>query len=194
MKKFLLALLAVMSLTVSVAAANPVRIARLPIIFHDATPDRDTCAVLEMKIARAVAVPMNKTRKVAEFIPTKISTEALSDIWQRLRAKNGRPNPSEAIRLLAREIDADIIVCPVLLQYRQQVTNAVNSHDTIMNSNVRAAMIVYDRRTDNLIDKKAAQVYHDSYHPLGTASALAKICFDNVIEETDLRRLIRAIR
>lgn len=194
MKKFLLALLAVMSLTVSVAAASPVRIARLPIIFHDATPDKDTCAVLEMKIARAVAVPMNKTLKVAEFIPTKISTEALSDIWQRLRAKNGRPNPSEAIRLLAREIDADIIVCPVLLQYSQQITNAVNSHDTIMNSNVRAAMIVYDRRTDNLIDKKAAQVYHDSYHPLGTASALAKICFDNVIEKTNLRSLIRAIK
>lgn len=194
MKKFLIALLAVMSLMVSVAAASPVRIARLPIIFHNATPDRDTCAVLEMKIARAVAVPMNKTLKVAEFIPTKISTEALSNIWQRLRANNGRPNPSEAIRLLAREIDADIIVCPVLLQYSQQITNAVNSHDTIMNSNVRAAMIVYDRRTDNLIDKKAAQVYHDSYHPLGTASALAKICFDNVIEETNLRRLIRAIR
>ena len=193
MKKFLLALLVVMTLTVSVAAASPVRIARLPIIFHDATPDKDTCAVLEMKIARAVAVPMNKTLKVAEFIPTKISTKALSDIWQRLRAKNGRPNPAEAIRLLAREIDADIVVCPVLLQYRQQITNAVN-HDTIMNSNVRAAMIVYDRRTDNLIDKKAAQVYHDSYHPLGTASALAKICFDNVIEETNLRRLIRAIK
>lgn len=193
MKKFLIALLAVMSLMVSVAAASPVRIARLPIIFHNATPDRDTCAVLEMKIARAVAVPMNKTLKVAEFIPTKISTEALSNIWQRLRANNGRPNPSEAIRLLAREIDADIVVCPVLLQYSQQITNAVN-HDTIMNSNVRAAMIVYDRRTDNLIDKKAAQVYHDSYHPLGTASALAKICFDNVIEETNLRSLIRAIR
>lgn len=193
MKKFLIALLAVMSLMVSVAAASPVRIARLPIIFHNATPDRDTCAVLEMKIARAVAVPMNNTLKVAEFIPTKISTEALSNIWQRLRANNGRPNPSEAIRLLAREIDADIVVCPVLLQYSQQITNAVN-HDTIMNSNVRAAMIVYDRRTDNLIDKKAAQVYHDSYHPLGTASALAKICFDNVIEETNLRSLIRAIR
>lgn len=193
MKKFLIVLLAVMSLMVSVAAASPVRIARLPIIFHDATPDRDTCAVLEMKIARAVAVPRNKTLKVAEFIPTKISTEALKDIWQRLRAKNGRPNPAEAIRLLAHEIDADIVVCPVLLQYSQQITNAVN-HDTIMNSNVRAAMIVYDRRTDNLIDKKAAQVYHDSYHPLGTASALAKICFDNVIEETNLRSLIRAIR
>lgn len=193
MKKFLLALLALMMLTVSVEAAEPVRIARLPIIFHSSTPDRDTCAVLETKIARAVSLPRNKTLHVAEYIPTKISTEALRDIWQRLRAKTNRPKPAEAIRLLAREVDADIVICPVLLQYSQRVMNDANGA-TIMDSTVQAALVVYDRRTDTLVDKRAAQSYHDNYHPLGTASALAKICFDNLIDATDLRRRIRAIR
>lgn len=195
MRNFLIICAAVlMLLATSTEAANPVRIARLPIIFLSSTPDRDTCAVLEMKIARAVNIPMNKTLKVAEYIPTNISTAALNNIWHKIHADNKRAKLSDAMRPLARQINADIIVCPVLLQYSQRIMNAASWGETIMDSNVRVELIVYDRRTDNLIDKKAAQMYHDSYHPLGTASTLAKICFDNVIEETNLRRLIRAIR
>ena len=63
-----------------------------------------------------------------------------------------------------------------------------------MTSQVRVELIVYDRRTDELIDKRASQFYHDSYHMMGTASSLAKICFDNVIEKTKLRQRIMAIR
>ncbi len=195
MKKFLLMCAATLILlTMTAEAAQPVRIARLPILFQSATPDRDTCAALELKIARAVHIPLNKTLRVAEFIPTKDSTEALSDIWQRLRADNKRAKLADAMRPLAREIDADIIVCPVLLHYSQHVMNAAGWDETIMDSNARARLIVYDRRTDELIDKKAGQMYHDSYHPLGTASALAKICFDNVIAATDLRGRIRAVK
>ena len=193
MKTFFLAMLALLVFTVTAEAA-PVRIVRLPIIFHSTKPDRDTCAELEMKIARAVHVPMNKTLRVAEYIPTDYSTEALNDIWHRLRAENKRAKLVDAMKPLARELDADIVVCPVLLQYRQRVADSSTFGDTIIDSYARFQLIVYDRRTDNLIDKKSAQFYHESYHPLGTASALAKTCLDKVIDDTELHELIRAIK
>lgn len=179
--------------TATAQAATPVRIARLPIIFQSATPDRDTCTVLETKIARAVHIPLNGTLKIAYYIPTKESKQALSDIWQNMRSKDEKAKLVDAIRPLARKLDADIVICPVLLRYTQNTVYSAWG-ETIIDSYARAELIVYDRRTDTLVDKKDSQFYRDSYHPLGTASALSKICFDRLIDETELRQLIRAIK
>lgn len=175
------------------ASAVPVRIARLPIIFQSTVPDRDTCAELEVKIAKAVYIPLNKTFPIAEYIPVRESQQALSYIWQDMRAKNKKAKLADAMRPLAQILNADIVICPVLLRYSQNATFSVWG-ETIIDSQARAELIVYDRRTDTLIDKKSMQMYHDSYHPLGTASTLAKICFDRVINETNLRQLIRSIK
>lgn len=175
------------------ASAVPVRIARLPIIFQSTVPDRDTCAELEVKIARAIYIPLNKTFPIAEYIPVRESQQALSYIWQDMRTKNKKAKLADAMRPLAQMLNADIVICPVLLRYSQNATFSVWD-ETIIDSQARAELIVYDRRTDTLIDKKSMQMYHDSYHPLGTASTLAKICFDRVINETNLRQLIRSIK
>ena len=91
-------------------------------------------------------------------------------------------------------MDADIIVCPILRQYSQNTAISLSfSDETYISSHVRVELIVYDRRTDELIDKKASQMYHDTYHPLGTASMLAKICFDKVIDDSKIRNRIMAI-
>ena len=192
MKKFFTALFALILLTATAQAAEPVRIARLPILIQSAMPDVDTRTQLEMKIARAVHIPLNDTLQLAEYIPTQESTQILSDLWQQLRAQNKKAKLADAMRPLARALDADIIVCPVLLRYSQYSAPAWD--EMIINSYARAELIVYDRRTDELIDKKSSRMYHDSYHPQGTASALAKICFDNVIDATKLRHLIMAIK
>lgn len=192
MKKFLTALFALILLATTAQAAEPVRIARLPILIQCKMPDVDTRTELETKIARAVHIPLNNTLQLAEYIPTQESAPILSDLWQQLRAQNKKAKLADAMRPLARALDADIIVCPVLLRYSQYSAPAWD--EMIINSYARAELIVYDRRTDTLIDKKSSRMYHDSYHPQGTASALAKICFDNVIDATKLRHLIMAIR
>ena len=155
-------------------------------------PDADTRAELEMKIARAVHVPLNQTLQLVEYLPTQQSAQALSDIWQRLRAADKKAKLADAMRPLADALDADIVVCPVLLRYGQYTAPAWD--ENILRSDARAELIVYDRRTDTLVDKKNSQMYNDIYHPNGTASALAKVCFDNVIDTTHLRHLIMAIR
>ena len=175
-------------------AATPVRIVRLPIIFQKNSPDLETCAELEIKIARAVHIPMNKTLQLADYVPTETSAKTLNNIWQKMRSQNKKAKLVDAMRPLAEKLDADIIVCPVLKSYNQHVTDFFDWNDPILNSNVRFEMIIYDRRTDELIDKKASQFYRGDYSTTGTAAFLAKICLDKVIDDSGLRQRILAIR
>ena len=194
MKKFLLALMILMLMTSAQASANPVRIARLPIIFNSTIPDYETCAELETKLSRASHIPMNKTLQLAEYLPAKDSSQALQNLWQQMRSENKKARLQDAMRPLAKNLDADIIICPILLRYSQHVGNLTGFGETYLQSNVKVELIVYDRRADSLVDKKAAQMYNDTVSTTGTAAFLAKICFDKVIDETELRRLIMSIK
>ena len=195
MKKFLALFFAMILLATTAQAAEPVRIARLPIIFQRTIPDDDTCAELETILARAVHIPLNGTLQLVEYLPPKDSAQVLGDMWQDMRAENKKAKLQDAMRPLAQKLDADIIVCPVLNQYSQYVAISSSwSGENYMVSNVRFELIVYDRRTNELIDKKASQIYNDSYSLRGTASFLSKICLDKVIENTKLRQRIIAIR
>ena len=194
MKKFLFALIALLFVTAQVSAQAPVRIARLPIILCSAQPDNETCAELEVKIARAVHIPLNDTLKVAEYIPPATSAKVLATMWQSMRAADKKAKIQDAMRPLAEDLDADIIICPILLRYNQNVGGAFTSDETYLSSNVRAELIVYDRRTDSLVDKKVSRMYNDAMSNFGTASFLAKECFDRLIDETKLRQTIFAIR
>ena len=175
-------------------AAEPVRIARIPIIFQSTIPDVETRAELETKIERAIHIPLNGTLQLAEYLPPEDSAQILNDLWQEMSARDKKSKLRDAMQPLAEKLDADIIVCPVINQYSQFVMNSFGWNETVMRSHVRVELIVYDRRSDNLIDKKAAQIYNDSYSLHGTASYLSKICFDRVIDASKLRQLIRDIK
>lgn len=194
MKKFFTALFVLMALTAT-ACAEPVRIARLPIIFECSIPDDGTRETLETRIERAVHIPLNATLQVAEYLPPIDCAQKFSELWQKISAANKKAAFAEAMRPLADELDADIIVCPILLEYRQNVIQTFSWYDdVIFDSYARAELIVYDRRTDELRDKKASRMYHDAWSGIGTATYLAAVCFDKVIEDTKLRELIRAVK
>lgn len=192
MKKFLFALLALIIFSSSVAAAEkvPVKIARLPIIFQSTIPDIDTRAQLETKIERATHIPLNQTLQVAEYLPMNDSAQILNELWQEMRRDNKKTRLRDAIKPFAEKIDADIVVCPVLLSYSEWVDSYFSFDETYMHSYVQAELIVYDRRTDDLVDKKASRMHNDTYSLAGTASYLAKNCFDELIDKTKLHQLI----
>lgn len=177
-----------------VTFAKPVKIVRLPIIFQKRQPDYETCAALETKISRAVLIPLNGTLKVAEFIDPEISSEKLNEIYKKMRAENKKLKLAETIRPLAESLDADIIVCPILLRYSEFFTQSGKNLETHLYSDVSAELIVYDGRTDELIDKKISKSFNDSASKFGKASYLAADCFDRLINETKLRRKIMAIK
>lgn len=195
MKKFSFVLLAMIFLMTTAHAAQPVRIARLPIIFQSNIPDAETCSELETKIKRAIHIPLNGTLQLAEYLPPEEVAQVLNELWQEIHSQNKKATFKDAMRPLAQKLDADIIVCPVLKQYSQYVAISPGWHgENFMISNVRAELIVYDRRTDTLVDKKNSQFYNDTESLRGTASFLAKVCFDKIIELSKLRQLIHDIR
>lgn len=176
------------------AAQKPLRLVRLPIIFQRNVPDYDTCAVLETKISRAVMIPLNGTLNLAEYVDPEISSVELNNIWQKMRAKNKKLKLAETMRPLAKNLNADIIVCPILLRYSEYYAQIGTDFHSHLVSNVSAELIIYDRRTDELIDKKTSRSFNDSASKFGKASYLAADCFDVLINETNLKRKIMAIK
>lgn len=176
------------------AFAKPVRIVRLPIIFQKNRPDYDTCALLETKISRAVMIPLNGTLKVAEFLEPEISSAELNSIYQKMRAENKKIKISETMRPLSESLNADIIVCPILLRYSEYFVQSGATFESHLVSDVSAELIIYDRRTDELIDKKISRSFNDSSSKFGRASYLATDCFDVLLNETKLKRKIMEIK
>ena len=191
MKKILtLVLILLVSLTSIALAKKPVKIARLPIIIPQKL-DYETSSTLEMKMARAVKVPMNNTLKTFEYLPPKESSQMLNEIWQKMYAQNKKSQISDAIKIFADEIDADLVICPIIRHYSQRISPVNSSFESHLSSTVQAEMIIYDRTTGELIDKKATRRFNDNFNRMGTASYLAGECFDKLIKETDLRQVIR---
>ena len=195
MKIFFSTLFMLIFLTATTSAAEPVRIARLPIIFQCTLPDDDGArAALERQLERATHIPLNGTLQVAEYLSPIDSVNVFNDIWQKISAANKKAKFAEAMRPLAAELDADIIVCPIVHRYSQILTQSFNWYgDMIIDSRAQVELIVYDRRTDNLADKKASRMYYDTWSGTGTAAYLASICFEKVIADTKLHELIMSI-
>ena len=194
--KFLTALLilTMMIFSAGEAAEKPLRLVRLPLIFQKNIPDYDTCAVLETKISRAVAIPLNGTLKLVDYVNSETSSSELNNIWKKMRGKNKKLKLAETMRPLAKKLNADIIVCPILLRYSEYyVQFGVDFHSHLV-SDVSAELIIYDRRTDELIDKKTSRRFNNSASKFGKASYLAADCFDRLINETNLKRKIMAIK
>lgn len=191
MKKILIPTLIIfLSLTSIALAKKPVKIARLPIIIQNNRLDYETAAALEMKMARAVKVPMNNTLKTYEYLPPRESEKILGRIWQEMYAKDKKAQISDAIKIFADETDADLVICPILRYYSQRVSPVSFSFETHLSSIAKVELIIYDRDSGELIDKKDTRRFNDSYNRFGTASYLAGECFDQVIKESNLRQII----
>lgn len=196
MKKIFFAVLMILfAATVTAQAAEPVRIARLPIIFKCKIPDDGTRETLEQKIEMAVHIPLNGTAQWAEYLSPIDSVQTFNELRQEISAIDKRARFADAIRPLAEKIDADIIICPIVHQYGQFVVAHTSGpgSESILQSCAQVELIVYDRRTDDLRDKKVTRTYRDEWSKTGTALHLASYCFDRVISETKLRELIQAI-
>lgn len=176
------------------AANKAVRVARLPMLCQKRTPDFETTAMLETKISRAAIIPLNGTLKLADYLDPKKSSIELQKIWSDMRKNNSKVKIVETVRPLAKKLNADIVILPILLHYSEFSIQAGLNFETRHVSNVSAELIVYDRRTDELIDKKTSRSYNSSASRFGKASYLAGECFDRLIAETGLKKKFMAIK
>lgn len=206
MKKFLsTVMLLMLALTLTASAADdeqsegdrqvdrkPLRIARLPLIIIDEEPDEDALAGLELKISRAIHIPLNGTLKAVEYLPTAKASEELQNIWKKLRKKNKKAKLQEAMEPLAKELDADMVICSVLRRYRQEemIGASMLGGENKMLSSVEVQLIVFESDTGEITSKRAARTYNGEDSNWGTARFLADDCMSEVIVKTELREKV----
>ena len=89
------------------------------------------------------------------------------------------------------KLDADLVVIPVINDYVQYTTMSWHwDRDIILHSYVSLELVVYDRATDKVVDKKASRFYDDDYSTTGTASYLAREAMTDLIQQVNLRGYI----
>lgn len=202
MKKFLAALMLLMLSmvltalnvsTVEAADKDSLRLARLPILILSSTPDKETMTGLELKVSRAVHLPLNGTLQAIEYIPTAESTAAMQEVWNKIYRKNKKAKLEEAMEPLAKKLKADMVVCPVLRRFSQEFalgTALSERSENYLISHASVELIVFDNRTKELVSKKESQSYSGEDVTWGTARFLADACMSKVIEQTELRNRV----
>lgn len=187
--KFFAAILIFLQATCALAATKkPVRIVCLPIIFQNKI-DRETRNELEFKLSRAVHIPLNETLDAAEYLDAENSAATFQKI---LRDNKNFP---DAVKILAENLDADLIICANFKRYSQSAAPSLSIYgESRLHSEVAAEMIIYDRRDENLIHKKISRSHHGEFNKFRTAKNLAAACLDALIRKTNLKEIIGAIR
>ena len=204
MKKLLTTVMLLMlALTLPASAADqsdekaseikkPLRLARLPLIILSEEPDEDALAGLELKLSRAIHVPLNGTLKAVEYLPSSEAAAQLQDIWSKLRKKDKKARLQEAMEELSTRMKADMVICPILRRYSQDVMigTSLLGGENKMISDAEVILIVYEDDTKEVTLKKAARSYNGEESNWGTARFLAEDCMSEVIVTTDIREKV----
>lgn len=188
----LMAVILIQAAMVSAAESKPIRLATLPIIIANGVEiSNDTLSEMQVKIARALHVPLNGTLKKIDYIPSSTSTVALQEIWSKSYSKNKLSTISETMKPLAKKINADVIVCTVIYRCNQMTSFSSGSFgESHIISNAAVELIYFDNRTDELISKKFPQSYRGEYMRYGTSDFLALDCLTKLIDEINPREKV----
>ena len=197
MKKIILSifLMCFIILPPTAMAKEPIRLVVLPVIIsQNADIGSEALDQMNVKISRAMHIPLNGTLQKAEYIPSNISCPVFQEIWKKMYNNNKKSAIKDVMKPLAAELKADFIVCTVLYRCSQFTSMSISfDHSDIIFSNAGVEMIIFDNRTGELINKKKSRFYRDEYSPRGTADSLAVECLTDLIDLLKPREKMLAI-
>ena len=178
------------------------RLARVPLIARSSYADDEVDNLLEDRLDRALHVPLNDTMHYVEELPASDVEAALDEVLADLKKEKRRVRMKDAMQLLAEKLDADLVVCPVLTDYREIIFYGGGGWDwdsvadsMILESRVGLELDGYDRTTQENFSEATSRFYHEGYAPRGRASVLAKDALESLIAETDINeRVMRTVR
>ena len=178
------------------------RLARVPLIVRSSYADDEVENLLEDRLDRALHVPLNDTMHYVEELPASDVEAALDEVLADLKKEKRRVRMKDAMQLLAEKLDADLVVCPVLTDYREIIFYGGGGWDwdsvadsMILESRVGLELDGYDRTTQENFSEATSRFYHEGYAPRGRASVLAKDALESLIAETDINeRVMRTVR
>lgn len=177
------------------AERTPLRVARLPLVIRSyMQPDAKTIERLETKIDRALHVPLNDVLNAVEFLPEGECEEAFADVFAELKKNKRKAKLKEAMQPLAEQLNADIVVCPVLTDFDERIYMGGWDMGLRIDSNAGVEIAGYDKRTGETFDKSRYRHYHDDYGTRGMAAYLAEECMDRAIDDAKLRTIFGSMK
>lgn len=179
-------LLCVFCSTALAAEREPLRVARVPLqIGTYLMPSDEVVHGMEKKIDMALHVPLNETMHYVTFLPEEDTRAAQKE----LRGQNYR----EMAKGIAQRLDADIVVIPLLTGYETYSHLGWRfTRGRIIHSYAAVRVVVYDRKEDRVIDKRAADRYDDEDSVRGEVGRMAIACMDTALRRADLHALLWA--
>lgn len=171
------------------AERQPLKVAQFPLIVQSSwlEPGLEVTDDLERQIDRALHVPLNGTLHRVEYLPEKDCLAA----WDEAADESSSRKVKDRAKVMADKLGADLVVIPIVNDYVQYTTMSWHwDRDIILHSYVSLELVVYDRATDKVVDKKASRFYDDDYSTTGTASYLAREAMTDLIQQVNLRGYI----
>ena len=175
---------------------TPLRVARVPMqVQWGGALTREGLDALEVKVGRALHVPLNGVLQWVEYLPEGKVLSALHEVMAELRQGKSRVRFKDAMKPLAERLEADLVVCPVIECYDQRTYMDFSwSGETFLQSDVRISLMGYQRGKAAPFFETESRFYRGSYSAWGLADVLAEECMDRVIERTRLHDMIRVNR
>lgn len=169
-------------LSVSISAAEPRRIAVLPIYCHSGHAFSRIEAYLQEELDKNLHIPLNGTLNIAEFVPAdEIETAIFSLHHQK---------PTGAfLQLVAERVRADIAVCLVVQKaYEYRIPRF---DETYMVSGLSLELIVYDNKLLPATRRyKASDSYYDVFSSAGTLPALTEATAYQLFRKANLKQTL----
>lgn len=185
----MLVMLAALCGVAAAAERQPLKVAQYPLIVQSSwlEPGLEVTDELEGQIDRALHVPLNGTLHRVEYLPEKDCLAA----WDEAENDSSSRKAKDMAKAVADKLGADLVVLPIVNDYVQYTTMSWHwDRDIILHSYVSLELVVYDRATDKVVDKKASRFYDDDYSTTGTASYLAREAMTDLIQQVNLRGYI----
>ena len=99
------------------------------------------------------------------------------------------------LRATADAVEADLVVLPILTTYYEEIYyTSIFYEENFLHSGAAVRLLVYDRATGAVIDRRDARSYADADQPSGRAYVLAGEVMRNVLAAANLRAHVRDLR
>lgn len=179
---FLLALILTLFLPPDCSAAEPRRIAILPIYNSSGHNVPRVEAYLQEELDKNLHIPLNSTLNIAEFVPAEEVESAIFSI------NHKKPNGT-FLQLVAEKVKADIAVCLVINKAYEYLIPRFD--ETYLVSGLSLQLIVYDNKLLPATHRyKASGNYCDTFSPSGSLTTLAEDTAYKLFRQAQLKQTI----
>ena len=145
-------------------------------------------------VARDLHMPLNDTMGWLTYVDDRALMDAYDRACGQYATRRGYDYPA-VLRATADAVEADLVVLPILTTYYEEIYyTSIFYEENFLHSGAAVRLLVYDRATGEVIDRRDARSYADADQPSGRAYVLAGEVMRNVLAAANLRAHVYDLR